>query len=66
MPIHKEHDDKLKRKPTEDKRKITRADFHALVKKSAQPVKQSSVSGEASTETSESPTCDDCNGTNTH
>jgi hypothetical protein len=62
------HNNNIKnlRKPMMESKKITRADFHILVKKAAQPVKQPSVSGEASTETSESQTCDGCTEKNTH
>ena len=45
---------------------ITRDQFHALVRKAAQPIKKSSESDVALAETSESRHSDDCNGTNTH
>ena len=43
---------------------ITRDEFHALVRKAAQPVKPSE-SDSTSTETSESRPADDCSGKNT-
>lgn len=46
------------------KSSITREQFHALVKKAAQPIVNES--GSASAETSESHPSDDCNGKNTH
>jgi hypothetical protein len=44
---------------------ITRAKFHKLVRKSAQPIKQPTESDSASSETLESRHSDDYNGTNT-
>jgi hypothetical protein len=45
---------------------ITRDQFHALVKKAAQPVKDTSEFGSASLETSESHRSDDYSEKNTH
>jgi hypothetical protein len=49
-----------------DKPSITREQFHALVRKSAQPIKKASESDLASDETSESRLSDDYSGKNTH
>ncbi len=45
---------------------ITRDQFHALVRKAAQPIKKASEPDLASTETSESRRSDDYSGKNTH
>ncbi len=57
--------DKAARKAKTEDATITRDQFHALVKKAAQPV-EPSAPDLASDETSGSQTCDDCNETNTH
>jgi len=47
-------------------RKVTRDQFHALIKKASQPIKESTVSDSGHSQTSAVDRSDGCNETRTH